>query len=188
MPRPLRLQAAGAIFHITSRGNRRQRIYLDPRDYERFLDILGIVVVRCHWRVHAYCLMPNHFHLLVETTEPNLSAGMQYLNGVYAQYFNRRHDCGGHLFQGRFHSVIVQSNSHLVELARYIVCNPVRAGLCAAAAHWPWSSYHAAIGVASRGYVTCELLLAQFGPDPARAITRYSGFVAEAGPKRPRAP
>jgi putative transposase len=186
MPRPLRVQPPGAIFHLTARGNRRQPIYLDALDYGRFLALLGEVVERFGWRLHAYCLMPNHFHLLVELQGENLSAGMQYLNGQYAQYFNRRHCLDGHLFQGRFHSVFVESEAHLLELYRYIVLNPVRAGLCWHPAQWPWSSYGAALGRTTRpAFLRLELLQGLFGAVGGRAAQAYAAFVA-AAPRRPR--
>lgn len=186
MPRPLRVQPAGAIFHITARGNRRQPIYLDELDYRRFLILLGEVAKRFGFRIHAYCLLPNHFHLLVELQGENLSAGMQYLNGQYAQYFNRRHGYDGHLFQGRFHSVFVQSEAHLLELYRYIVLNPVRAGLCRHPAQWPWSSFRAALGLSPRPlFLSLELFQGLFGSVGGRAARAYAAFVSEA-PRRPR--
>src|SRR5438874_2291483 len=144
MARPRRLQVAGGFFHVTARGNRRQPVFTDDVDVERFLAILAEVAARYGWRVHAYCLMTNHYHLLVETPEANLSAGFHRLNFLYAQWFNRRHGLDGHLFQGRFHSVLIERQEHLIELARYIVLNPVRAGLCGHPGEWRWSSYRAA--------------------------------------------
>jgi REP element-mobilizing transposase RayT len=130
MPRARRILVEHGIYHVFSRGNRRQPIFLDERDFARFLEFLDEVVARYGWIVHAYCLMPNHYHLLVETPEANLSEGMHRLGFLYAQWFNRRHDVDGHLFQGRFGARLVESNYHLLETARYIVLNPVRAGLC----------------------------------------------------------
>lgn len=122
--------------------------------------------------------MTNHYHLLLETPEPDISLGMQRLNGAYAQRFNWRHDVVGHVFERRFHSVPVESNWHLLELARYIVLNPVRAGICRRPGDWPWSSYRAATGTAARPpLVTLDWLLAQFGQG-ARAHERFAAFVA----------
>jgi len=129
MARPLRIEYEGGLYHVTARGNAGADIYLEDSDRERFLEILGNSVERFRWICHAYCLMDSHYHLLVETPEPNLSRGMQYLNGVYTQWFNRQRRRYGHLFQGRFKSVVVEKESYLLELARYIVLNPVRAGL-----------------------------------------------------------
>jgi REP-associated tyrosine transposase len=144
MPRPPRIQLAGGTYHVTSRGNRRQSIYHDDDDRRSFLAMRDRVVVRCGWRVHAYCLMTNHFHLLVETPRPNLSAGMQRLKCEYAAYFNERHSLVGHLFQQRFGSRLIETEEHLLEALSYIAFNPVRAGLCEHPSEWPWSSFHGA--------------------------------------------
>jgi REP element-mobilizing transposase RayT len=111
MPRPSRLQLAGGVYHVVSRGNRQQTIFCDEIDYARFLELLGAVVSRFGWRCHAYCFMPNHFHLVVETPEANISAGMQWLNGRYAQWFNIRYGFSGHLFQGRWPGVRPRATS-----------------------------------------------------------------------------
>ncbi|MCH8154354.1 MAG: transposase [Proteobacteria bacterium] len=143
MSRPLRLQFPGAVTHVTSRGNAGQAIYLDDADRVRFLDLLGREIEQQRWRCHAYCLMDNHYHLLFETPEANLVAGMKRLNGAYAQTFDRRHGRVGHLLQGRYTAILVDRESHLLELCRYVVLNPVRAGLVERAAEWRWSSYQA---------------------------------------------
>jgi putative transposase len=185
MARSLRVQVAGGFFHVTARGNRRQLIFLDDIDFERFLAILAAVAARYGWRIHAYCLMPNHYHVLVETPEPNLSAGLHRLNFLYAQSFNRRHDVDGHLFQGRFHSVLVEREEHLLALTRYIVLNPVRAALCSHPQRWRWSSYRAA---ACQGqpasFLTVDWLLLQFGGERTQAAAAYRRFV-ELSPPRP---
>ena len=147
MSRPLRLEYPGAIWHVTSRGNERKAIFADDDDREKFLEILGQAVVWADWRLHAYVLMGNHYHLLVETPEPTLSRGMRQLNGVYTQHYNRRHKRSGHLFQGRFKGILTEKESHLSELIRYVVLNPVRAKLCANAKDWRWSSYRATAGM-----------------------------------------
>ena len=127
MARPLRLEFSGALYHVTSRGDRREDIYLDDADRGNYLSVLSEVCDRFNWLVHAYCLMSNHYHLLIETPDSNLAMGMRQLNGVYTQRFNRRHARVGHVFQGRYKAIIVQKDSYLLELARYIVLNPVRA-------------------------------------------------------------
>ena len=114
------------MYHLTSRGNAGGAIYLDNEDRELFLAVLSSVVARFNWRLYAYCLMSNHYHLLVETPQPNLSRGMRQLNGVYTQRFNRRRDLSGHLFQGRFKAILVERDNYLLELARYVVLNPIR--------------------------------------------------------------
>lgn len=144
MPRPPRLQLAGGTYHVTSRGNRRQAIYQDDDDRRRFLALRDRVVCRCGWRLRAYCLMTNHFHLLLETPKPNLSAGMQWLKCNYAAYFNERHSLDGHLFQQRFGSRLIETDEHLAEALSYIAFNPVRAGLCDHPSAWPWSSFYGA--------------------------------------------
>jgi putative transposase len=121
MTRPLRIEFPGAIYHVTSRGNARRKIFLDDADRDAFLSTLAWVVERFGWICHAYCLMGNHFHLLLETPTPNLSCGMRQLNGVYTQGFNRCHRRAGHLFQGRFKAILVERDSYLLELARYVV-------------------------------------------------------------------
>lgn len=129
MARPLRLEFPGAIYHVTSRGNARNAIFLDDEDRVLFLACLGAVVTRFGWWCHAYCLMDNHYHLLIETPEGDLSRGMRQLNGVYTQRFNRRHGRAGHVFQGRFKAIVVDRDSYLLELCRYVVLNPIRAGM-----------------------------------------------------------
>ncbi|MBD3670659.1 MAG: transposase [Gammaproteobacteria bacterium] len=127
MSRPLRIEYAGALYHVTSRGDGQKDIYLDDKDRRDFLSNLTHVCERYNWVVHAYCLMSNHYHLLLETPDGNLSQGMRQLNGVYTQQFNRTHERVGHVFQGRYKAIIVQKDSYLLELSRYIVLNPVRA-------------------------------------------------------------
>jgi putative transposase len=138
------VQVAGGTYHVTSRGNRRQSIYHDDDDRRSFLGQRDRIVARCGWRLHAYCLMDNHFHLLVETPRPNLSVGMQRLKCEYAAYFNARHLLDGHLFKQRFGSRLIESEDHLHEALRYIALNPVRAGLCEHPSEWPWSSFYGA--------------------------------------------
>lgn len=129
MARPLRVEYPGGIYHITSRGNAQQPIFLSDTDRESFLDILASIVKRFNWPCHAYCLMDNHYHLLIETPEGNLSKGMRQLNGVYTQWFNRIHRRVGHIFQGRYKAIVVEKEAHLLELCRYVVLNPLRAGI-----------------------------------------------------------
>jgi REP element-mobilizing transposase RayT len=179
MSRPLRIGYPGALYHLTSRGNARGQIFLDDTDREIFLDVLGSVVERFGWRIHAYCLMGNHYHLLAQTPQPNLSRGMQWLNGVYTQRFNRRHERVGHVFQGRFKAILVERDSYLLELARYIVLNPVRAGLASVPEGWRWSSYHATAGEqAAPRWLSVNWILDQFGIGETPAQDRYRQFVA----------
>jgi putative transposase len=179
--RPLRLEFSGAIHHVTSRGNARAAIFLDDADRDRFLTVLACVVKRYEWICHAYCLMGNHHHLLIETPRPSLAAGMRQLNGVHAQGFNRRHGRIGHVFGGRFKAVLVEREEHLLRLAAYIACNPVRARLCNTPADWIYSSYGATAGLAPvPAFLTIDWLLSQFGDDLGVAQTRYRAYVTEA--------
>lgn len=180
MARPLRLEYAGALYHVTARGNARQDIFLDDDDRQRFLGVLDRVVSRFHLLVHAYCLMDNHFHLVVETPEANLSKAMRQLNGVYTQVFNRRHRRVGHVLQGRFKAIVVEREGYLLELCRYVVLNPVRAGLIRQPNTYHWSSYRATAGLASApACLTVDWLLSQFGRQRSAAQTKYRAFVAE---------
>lgn len=147
MARPLRIEFAGALYHVTARGNARQSIFLSNTDRGSFLALLSDAVRRYNWRVHAYCLMGNHYHLLIETVDRTLSAGMKYLNGSYSQCFNRHHRRAGHVFQGRFKAILVQENAYFLELCRYVVLNPVRAEMVRTADEWPWSNYRATSGM-----------------------------------------
>jgi len=132
MARPLRLEYAGALYHVTARGDRREDIFFLDEDRADFLSVLGEVCERFNWIVHAYCQMTNHYHLLLETVDGNLSRGMRrQLNGVYTQRLNRRHGLVGHLFQGRYKAVLVQKDAYLLELTRYVALNPVRARMVA---------------------------------------------------------
>ncbi|HEX6699507.1 MAG TPA: transposase [Gaiellaceae bacterium] len=184
MPRPPRIVVPHGIYHVYSRGNRRQVICRDDGDRLFFFALFEIVVRKFEWVCHSYCLMPNHYHFLIETPRANLSEGMQRFNGRYALSFNARHGLDGHLFRGRFGATSVETTLHLTELSRYVVLNPVRAGLCDEAADWPWSSYRAYTGLAPRpAFLTVDLILAQFGSDPALAARRYAAFVADLAPR-----
>jgi len=180
MARPLRIEFEGALYHVTSRGDERRSIFLDDADREAFLEILEGVVSRFGWLCHAYCLMDNHYHLLIETPHANLSRGMRHLNGVYTQRFNWTHGRVGHVMQGRYKSILVDKDEYLLELARYIVLNPVRAGIVHSAKGWKWSSYRATAGQrAPLDFLTVKWLLSQFAADPAIAVTEYRRFVRQ---------
>ncbi len=147
MARPLRIEYPGAVYHITARGNGRQAIFHDDRDYLKFLEIFVKTQERFNWLCHAYCLMGNHYHLMIETPDANISKGMHRLNAAFSQAHHKRHETVGHLFQGRFKGIVVDRESYLLELARYVVLNPVRAGLVGRPEDWPWSSYRAMVGL-----------------------------------------
>ncbi|GAB4198888.1 MAG: transposase [Wenzhouxiangellaceae bacterium] len=180
MARPIRLEYEGALYHITARGNRREVIYQDNDDREYLLELLGQCCKRFNWLCYAYCLMDNHYHLLVETPDANLSKGMRHLNGVYTQAVNRRHHRVGHVFQGRFKAILVEADSYLLELSRYIVLNPVRAGIVYEAKDWPWSSYLGTLRRRSRpDWLAADTLLSHFGAKRASAIAAYRRFVSD---------
>ena len=180
MSRPLRIEYAGALYHLTSRGNRKGRIYEDDEDRRVFLELVGAVVARFGWLCHAYCLMDNHYHLLVETPDPNLSRGMRHLNGTYTQRYNFRHKRSGHLFQGRYKAILIEKERHLLELCRYMVLNPVRAGMVRSPGQWPWSSYGATAGLC-RGpeLLTTDWALSQFGRNRQNARREFRMFIKE---------
>jgi len=164
MARPLRIEYEGAIYHVTSRGNGRSEIYRSDEDRVMFLDVLAHVVDRFGWICHAYCLMDNHYHLMIETPQANLSRGMRQLNGMYTQRFNRNHKLVGHVYQGRFTSIVVDKDAYLLALSRYIARNPVAAGMVDDVLDWPWSSCRATAGkIFAPKFLTIDWLLSQFG-------------------------
>src|SRR5215813_8642796 len=178
MARPLRIEYDGALYHVTSRGNDRKAIFKDNSDRELFLNTLARVTERFHWICHGYCLMNNHYHLVIETPDGNLSKGMRQLNGVYTQAFNERHRRVGHIFQGRFKGILVQKDSHFMEVCRYVVLNPVRAKAVSHPGQWKWSSYRATAGrMSAHGCLTVEEVLSHFGQRKAIAEQRYCEFV-----------
>jgi putative transposase len=178
VPRSLRPPIENGLYHVTSRGNRRCEIYRDGADLKYFLALVSNVVERFGWLVHAYCLMTNHYHLVVRTPLANISGGMQRLNAMHAQWFNWRYNLSGHLFQDRFHSVDVEDQSHFVELSRYVVLNPVRAGITDHPGAYRWSSYRATVGsVARPDFLACDAILEEFGHRLDDAQAAYASFV-----------
>ncbi|MDO8369425.1 MAG: transposase [Candidatus Nitrotoga sp.] len=145
MSRPIRIEFSNALYHVTARGDRREDIFEDDEDRQMFLSTLAQVITQFNWICHAWCLMDNHYHLLIQTPDGNLSKGMRQLNGIYTQASNRCHQRVGHLFQGRFKAILVDSDAYLLELTRYVVLNPVRAGMVKKPADWKWSSYRASV-------------------------------------------
>ena len=180
MARPVRIEYPGALYHVTSRGDRQEAIFDDDQDRRAFLKVLGDVVSRYRWRRHAYFLMGNHYHLMIETPEANLTKGMRQLNGVFTQCSNRRHKRSGHLFQGRYKAILVDRDSYFLELARYVVLNPVRARQ---------GQVSPPMGVEQlrcddrQGYATCVVttddLLAEFGKRRPGARRKYQEFITE---------
>lgn len=163
--------------HVYARGNAKQLIYLDDVDRRMYLSLLAQAVQRYGWRCLAFCLMDNHVHLMLETPLPNLARGMQRTHGLYAQSFNRRHRRCGHLFQGRFGSVLVTSDAQFLMTVRYIARNPVEAGLCDDAAEWPWSSHAALLAGACPAWLDSARLLGQLGADGGDPLRRYADLV-----------
>lgn len=179
MSRPLRIEFPGALYHVTSRGDRRKLIFIDDLDRATWLSIVRLVCKRFNFIIHAYCQMGNHYHLMVETVEGNLSRGMRQLNSLYSQQFNRRHHLVGHVLQGRYKSILVQKESYLLELARYVVLNPVRAGIVSTPDAWKWSSYQATTGQRpAPEWLEVNWVLRQFGNTPASALEKYRQFIA----------
>jgi len=179
MSRPLRIEFDGALYHVTSRGDRKEPIYDDDLDRIKFLETLGEVISTYSWLCHAYCLMGNHYHLVIETPSGNLSRGMRQLNGVYTQASNHRHGRVGHVFQGRFKAILVDRNSYFLELSRYVVLNPVRAEMFERPEGWPWSSYLPTLGgTRAPSWLTTDKILAQFAGNRHKARLGYAKFVA----------
>ena len=178
MARPLRIEYPGAVYHITNRGNDKKAVFKDDTDRETFLNILAHVNKRYHWLCHAYCLMDNHYHLLVETSDGNLALGMRQLNGVFTQARNKRYNKTGHLFQGRYKAILIQKDSHLLEVCRYVVLNPVRARMVERPEDWKWSSYCATAGKERpHPCLTTDWVLGQFSRTRVRAEKEYRQFV-----------
>ncbi|HAG50262.1 MAG TPA: addiction module toxin RelE [Deltaproteobacteria bacterium] len=178
MSRPLRIEYPGAIYHITSRGNNKAPIFKDDHDRESFLNTVRHVNKRYNWLCHAYCLMDNHYHLIIETPDGNLSQGMRQLNGVYTQLFNKRYGRVGHIFQGRYKAILIQKESHLLEVCRYVVLNPIRARSVNNIEEWKWSSYSATAGKRKpHPCLTTDWVLGQFGNSGSKTEKGYCNFV-----------
>lgn len=186
MPRRPRLQFPGAIYHVMSRGNRKLRIFDDDDDRRIFMTTLERAVWQYAIRVLAWCLMPNHYHLVIETPRGNLSDAMRHINGVYTQATNRLHQRTGHVFEGRFKSFVVQQESYLRRVARYVVLNPVRAHLVVDPADWSWSSYRATAGVEpAPRYLSLDWLPIAFPDTPVDALQQcYLAFVSSPAARR----
>ena len=180
MARPLRIEYPGAVYHITSRGNDKKTVFKNDTDREAFLDILAHVNGRYHWICHAYCLMDNHYHLLVETPDGNLSLGMRQLNGVFTQARNKRYNKTGHLFQGRYKAILIQKDRYLLEVSRYVVLNPIRARRVERLEDWKGSSYRATAGEGQAHLcLSRDWVLGQFSRTRAHAEKEYRQFVKE---------
>lgn len=185
MARALRVHYEGAVYHVTSRGNERKNIVRSHKDRELFLKVLAQVVEDHKVVCHAWVLMDNHYHLLVETPGANLAKAIRHLNGVYTQKFNRRNNRIGHLFQGRYKAIHVEKGAHLLELCRYVVLNPVRARMVKHPRKWLWSSYRATAGIGKKeNWLETDWVLGQFGKGYKQAQRAYRKFVLEGMKKK----
>lgn len=177
MSRPLRIEYPGAVYHVTARANGRQQLFTCIEDGSTFIELLEREIAQHKWLCHAYCLLEDHYHLVIETPEANLGRGMGRLNMAYSQWFGRKHDQRGHLFHGRYKSIILQKERHLLEVCRHVVLNPVRLQAVNRADHWKWSSYRPfAFEEREPNWLYREWLLGQFGSgcsDPASAWRDY---------------
>ncbi len=175
MGRRHRVEIEGGIYHVTARGNAQAAIFRDEQDYRVFRAVLGEAVERHRWLCHSFCFIPNHYHLLLETPEPNLGRGMLVLNGTYARRFNWRYHRYGHVFQGPYGAAFIEDDAHLLEVCRYIALNPVRAGLASTPAEWPWSSYGTLAGLREEPtFVRLDLVHSLLG-----GAAGYRDFVAD---------
>ncbi|KAA0893453.1 REP-associated tyrosine transposase [Oryzomonas rubra] len=178
MARSLRIEYPGAFYHVTSRGNERKDIFKSQKDREKFLDYLESSAERYGAIIHTYCLMSNHYHLLLETPAGNLSQIMHHINGAYTTYFNTKRKRAGHLFQGRYKALLVEFDEYAQELSRYIHLNPVRVGMVARPEEYRWSSYQYYTGQASApAWLQTKVILEYFGKREAEAKKKYRGFV-----------
>ncbi|MBE9516296.1 MAG: transposase [Proteobacteria bacterium] len=182
MSRPIRIEYPGAIYYVTSRTPKSVIAFRDDRDRVRFLDILAQTIKRSQWICHGYCLMEDHYHLIIETPKGNLSQGMRQVNGIYTQEYNRRYFKKGALFKGRFKTVLFDKEENLQKLARHVVLNPIRLNLADYASQYRWSSYKATAGLAEEAaaITTSDWILAQFGESQQEAQQRYQDYVNEA--------
>ena len=185
MPRPPRIQVPGGVYHVTMRGNNRERVVFDDDDRKVFIATLATARRRYGWKVHSYCLMDNHYHLLLETPQANIAAGMHWLNSTYAHRFNTAHERVGHAFQRRYGARLIEDDDdHLQEVIRYLPLNPVRAGICSRAEDWRWSSYAALIGlVQPPAFLSVDWTLRRFADDVSEARRLLREWV-ESAPMR----
>ncbi len=182
MPRRLRYDVPRGYYHVASKGNGDEPVFLDDEDRSFFLSFLGRTALQHEWRCFSYVLMTNHYHLVLQIGRRSLGQGMQRLNGTYASFFNGHHHRLGHVFGGRYRVSVIDGDKHLAEACRYVVCNPVRAGICSHPGEWPWSSYRATVGDAPRPpFLDVDAVVALFGGSDA-----YRAAVEESLPTRSR--
>lgn len=180
MPRPPRIEVPNGVYHVTANATHGSQIFRDDADRSSWLRLLATVVDAFLWECFAYCLLSTHYHLVVRIEEPTLASGMQYLNARHAESFNRRHGRRGHAFGGRYYSILVETETHAMEVCRYVALNPVRAGLCVLAEGWPWSSFAATVGLAPAPvWLRTEWVLGLFADDPEVARHRFGAFIEQ---------
>ncbi len=180
MARPLRILYAGAFYHVTARGNEKKTIFKHDADYERFLSYMEAVVERYGAVIHAYCLMDNHYHVVIQTPRANLSEVMQYLNGSYTTYINTKRQRVGHLLQGRYKAILIDADAYAMEVSRYVHMNPVRAGMVSKPAEYPWSSYQYYIGKKKvPTWLTMNIILDYFDERTSEGQRKYREFIEE---------
>jgi putative transposase len=177
MARPLRIEYEGAIYHVTARGNERQKIYFTKKDYEKFLEYVESAKKKYGIIIHCYVLMTNHYHLIIETPAGNLGKAMHHIGGSYTTYINRKRKRSGHLFQGRYKAIVVDKDSYLMELSRYVHLNPVRAGMVERPEEYRYSSYSSYIEKGDGGLVNREMVLNMLSPNKRAARRMYKAFV-----------
>ena len=184
MSRPLRIQYPDAWYHVMNRGRRGEKVFEEKNDYNAFIDLLKELVEDYNVKIPAYCLMSNHYHLLVQTPDANISRSMRHLNGVYTQRFNRMHFCDGQLFRGRYKSIIVDGDSYLLELLRYIHRNPLEAGIVDKLINYTWSSHKGYLSGAKKwDWLHKNYILALFSKNRAESVKRYKKFVSKETPE-----
>jgi putative transposase len=182
MARPLRPQVENGVYHVSNRGNAQQRIFADDWDRAEFIRTLLKVRRLCRWSILSYCLLGNHYHLVLRTPHPDLARGMRQLNSRYAQAFNRRHERVGHLFQGPYTSRLIQRDDHFAATIRYVALNPVAAGLCARPEEWPWSGHVEVLGLARARVVDVDECLSLLSPVGCDRRSRYQTLFADDSP------
>ncbi|MBI5242147.1 MAG: transposase [Elusimicrobia bacterium] len=179
MARPLRLEFPGAFYHVFARGNEKRTIFADAEDFSFFLQLLSLAHQRFGFILHAYVLMPNHYHLLLKTPQAALSRGIHLINGLYGQHFNQRHERVGHIFQGRFKALLVDSNAYWMTLSRYIHQNPVRTGLASQPWEYPWSSCPHFLGIRpAPEWLDINTTMRVFGTEPTKSREAFAQFTA----------
>jgi len=179
MSRPLRIEYPNAWYHVMNRGRRAEKIFTDEKDYAMFVQILQEVSVAWNIRISAYCLMPNHYHLLLQTPEANIARSMRHINGVYTQRFNRRHGFDGPLFRGRYKSILIDADSYLLQLVRYVHRNPFKAGICTMD-KYEWSSHKGYLSVAKKwDWIYKTFVFQLLSNDKKLWVRRYRLFVQQ---------